>query len=222
MGKIKLITAVDAKNGFFISFESGEFGGKSTQARLLAERLQKQGYEVKVTREPGGIEFCEKVRNLLLHDKSRRADLSDLFLFEAARATFVQEVVKPILEQGVIVIADRFSDSSTAYQGYASGIDVDLIKRLNEIATAGINPDLTFVIDINAEQALKAAERERVLDNFEKRGTDFHKRVNEGYRQIARDNPKRCVVIPYKEGDIDGMHGEIYRIAMQRISSKSL
>ncbi len=165
--------------GAFIVFEGGEGAGKSTQVEALARRLSREGYEVVSTHEPGGTPLGEDVRSWL----KTRTDLTpttELLLFAAARAQLVENVIAPALHSGKIVICDRFTASTIAYQGYGRGLDMELIGRLNQAATGGLQPDLTVFLDVPVEVGL-ARKKGSGFDTFEAEAIEFHLRVRDGY-----------------------------------------
>lgn len=178
----------------FLTFEGIDGCGKSTQLELLRARLEAEGRSVLVTREPGGTELANHIRGILLDSEHRPDSRAELLLFGAARAQHVAEVIRPALEQGHVVLSDRFTDSSLAYQGGGLGLDQDFIRQMNDFATAGLAPDLTFLLDINpAVGALRRrAQRE---DNIEARGLAFQAAVREAYLAIAAAEPERVVMI---------------------------
>jgi len=175
----------------FISFEGIDKSGKTTQINLLAEFLLDKGYQVVLTKEPGGTVPGEKIKKIILED-CQITPLTELFLYLADRSQHVEEVIKPALKKKKIVISDRFADASLAYQGYGRGISIDLIKELNHNATGGILPDITFLLDLAPEKALLRAKGG---DRIEREKLSFHKRVREGYLEIARSNPQRIKII---------------------------
>lgn len=185
----------------FISFEGIEGSGKSTQISLLAEYLSKQGLPFISTREPGGSDIGKEIRKLLLSTKnSEITSRTELLLYAADRAQHVEQVIKPALADGKIVLCDRFSDATIAYQGYARGLDLELIHSLNLLATEGIKPDTTYLIDcplkISIKRALKRGEAEGSDEmRFEQEALSFHSKVLEGYKEIARSEPERVAVI---------------------------
>ncbi len=205
--------------GYFISFEGGEGTGKTTQLEILTKKLQSDGFEVVQTREPGGTELGEKIRVILMDLSKKLPNMTRLLLFAVARRENVETVIKPGLAAGKIVIADRYIDSTIAYQYGGSRLPIERIKKLNRSATQGILPDLTFVLDINPWKGLEKSLKVR-RDAFNMREIDFHQRVNSMYLDIARQDTKRCAIMPYKEGDIEGMADEIYRVAKTRIWEK--
>jgi dTMP kinase len=181
----------------FITFEGVEGSGKSTQAKLLAAWLKARGHRVAVTREPGGPGISEKIRKILLDARNHRMDsLAELLLLEASRAQHVAEVIAPALNQGQVVICDRFADSSTAYQGYGRKMDRGLVDRLNRIATGGVWPELTLVIDLPVDVGFKrAAGRKRSFDRMESQERQFHLRVRSGFKALAHDEPARVKLL---------------------------
>ncbi|MBI5970471.1 MAG: dTMP kinase [Deltaproteobacteria bacterium] len=197
----------------FITFEGVEGCGKSTQVELLKGYLEKKGFKVLLVREPGGTRLGEKVRAILLNSEGDgMAPLTELFLYEACRAELVEKVIAPALKRGVFVICDRFVDSTVAYQGFGRGLKTD-IPLLNKLASNGLTPDVTFLLDLDPEIGLKRA-RKRISktalkeDRFEKESLDFHKRVRKGFLKIAADTPKRVRVIS-GDGGIPLIHNAI-------------
>jgi dTMP kinase len=188
----------EARAGVFITFEGVEGCGKSTQARLFAQRLSAMGAPVRVLREPGGTQVGEAIRSILLDPANAGLDArAELLLYEASRAQLVAEVIEPALEAGEVVICDRFLDSTTAYQGYARGIPLDEVKRLNDAAAGGLVPDLTIVVDLDPALGLERACRDSAgADRLEAEEIAFHERVREGFLAVARDEPQRVVVVP--------------------------
>ena len=182
----------------FITFEGSEGSGKSTQAERLATVLQRCGVPCILTREPGGTPIGESLRELLQfapHNASMAPE-TELLLFEASRSQLVREVIKPALERGRCVIADRFFDSTTVYQGAARKLDREMIERLNGFAVSDCVPDITFVLDVDAATAESRMRHEpRKADRMEQQPTEFYERVREGYRQLAAREPGRIVLI---------------------------
>jgi dTMP kinase len=182
----------------FITFEGSEGSGKSTQADRLAAHLQRCGVPYVLTREPGGTSIGESIRDLLQfapHNSNMTAE-TELLLFEASRSQLVREVIKPALERGMCVIADRFFDSTTVYQGAARKLDREIIERLHAFAVGDCVPDITFVLDVDAATAESRMQHEpRKADRMEQQPADFYERVREGYRELARHEPKRIVLI---------------------------
>lgn len=184
--------ALGPGRGFFITLEGGEGAGKSTVARALAARLKEEGYEVCLTQEPGGTELGRAIEGLL-EGTQAPAPLAELLLFAADRAQHVVEVIAPALAAGRVVVCDRFADSTLAYQGYGRGLDLDLVRRLNEAATGGLRPDLTLLLDLPPEVGL-AREGEQ-LDVTGREPLAFHERVREGFLALAKAEPELFVVI---------------------------
>ncbi|MBU4346378.1 MAG: dTMP kinase [Candidatus Omnitrophica bacterium] len=182
------------KKGIFITFEGSEGCGKSTQSRLLYGYLKRKGHSVIYLREPGGTKISEKIRKVLLDpDNKSMSAIAETFLYMAARAQVVSEVIRPALEKGRIVICDRFLDSTLAYQGYGLGIDIRSIKLMGDFVTGNIKPDLTIFLDLPVKKGLKVCGR--VKDRIEKRPLDYHMRVRRGYLRLAAFQPRRIKVI---------------------------
>jgi dTMP kinase len=183
-------------NGFFITLEGVEGSGKTTQTALVAEALRAAGHRVTVTREPGGTRAGEAIRAIFLDPAVSLHAAAELLLVLADRAQHVREKLKPALAAGEIVLSDRYSDSTVAYQGYGRGLDLKLLDELNRLATDGTHPDLTIVLDLAVETGLERT-RARVRgdvrgpDRFEGEQVEFHRRVREGFLTIARDQPGR-------------------------------
>ncbi len=184
------------KKGIFISFEGIEGTGKTTQARLLSERLVEKGYEVILTQEPGGTVIGNRIREiLLLPEHKEMSYMTELLLYNAARAQHLSEKIIPALNQGKVVITDRFTDSTVAYQGYGRGIDIQLIMSINNIATGGIKPHLTILFDLDVEVGLKRNRGINKVDRLELEDIEFHKKVREGYLKIAEAEPDRIKTV---------------------------
>jgi dTMP kinase len=191
----------------FITFEGVEGSGKTTQIQRLKKYFTQKGIPCKVTREPGGCPIGEKVRKILLNpDHREMVPTSELLLYEAARAQHVKEVIKPFLKKGGVVLCDRFSDATIAYQGYGRRIDLKWIERLNYLSSQGIKPDVTFLLDCPSDVGLKRAlKRNRTLkqereERFEREEIQFHRRVRKGYLAIAKKEPYRVKLIDTREG----------------------
>lgn len=174
------------KKGILITFEGPDGSGKTTQIEMLKEYLNNKGYEIVFTREPGGTMIGEKIRNIILdNDNSEMSPMCEALLYAASRAQLVHEVIKPALEVGKIVIADRFVESSIVYQGIGRNLGIDPIRMINNAATDGLKPDVTFMLTIPYEEGLRRKSKQRTLDRLENSGGDFHKRVFEGYMQLV-------------------------------------
>lgn len=204
------------KRGKFITIEGVEGSGKTTQSALLCDYLSTRGIKVVKTREPGGTQVGEKIREILLSPTNCAITAtSELLLFLAARAQQVAEVIVPALENGKWVVCDRFCDATLAYQAHARGIESEAVGRLNEIATEGLKPDLTILLDLDVETGIRravAAKREfkesENGDRMEKENGEFHGRVRQGYLQLAKREPGRIKVIPVT-GSIEDVHETI-------------
>ncbi len=182
--------------GYFITFEGIEGAGKSTQSVMLHNYLIEKNKNVILTKEPGGTETGKKIRQILLsHSDEIFPPLAELFLYEADRNFHIHNLIKPKIDQGYTVICDRFTDSTLAYQGYARGLDIDFVKEINSIASEGIKPDITFLIDIPVEEGLKRIQKIREKDRIEKEEIDFHKKLREGFLKIAEEERDRIVVL---------------------------
>jgi dTMP kinase len=204
----------------FITFEGSEGSGKSTQADGLAARLQRCGLPYILTREPGGTPIGESIRDLLQFapHNSNMTPETELLLFEASRSQLVYEVIKPALERGTCVIADRFFDSTTVYQGAARKLDREIIDRLNVFAVGDCVPDITFVLDVDAATAESRMQRKpRKADRMEQQSAEFYKRVREGYRELATHEPKRIVMID-GSSDVDEVEKQIWKTLCSRFS----
>lgn len=186
--------ANETRAGLFITIEGGEGVGKSTQMRLLAERLVALGIPVLTTREPGGTAVGDRVRELLLDPASVIAPVTELLLYEASRAELVAQVIGPALQRGESVVCDRFFDSTTAYQAYGRGLDLETVRTLNLAATSGLVPDVTILLDMELDEAMERATREGA-DRIESASRDFHERVIAGFRALAGSEPGRWIVV---------------------------
>ena len=181
------------KKGLFITLEGADGCGKTTQLNLLKEYLTSRGYEIVVTREPGGKGLGEKLREILLNYDGEVSDRCEAFLYLADRAQNIDTIIKPAINSGKIVLCDRHTDSSVAYQGYGREQNIDNINMLNELAVNGVHPDLTIVFDIDTETSMARVGAEK--DRLESAGIEFHKRVRNGYLEIAKKNPQRIKVV---------------------------
>lgn len=185
------------QTGFLITFEGGEGGGKTTQIPLIAQRLQAVGREVLTLREPGGTKISEQIREVVLSAKNTgMADTTEVLLFQAARAQIYDELVLPALKAGQVVLMDRSRDSSVVYQGMVRGFGKDLIEQLNTISTQKTYPNLTFLLDLDAQEGLRRRFETNEADRIEKEGMPFHEQVRQGYLELAQaDQSGRWVVI---------------------------
>ncbi len=181
--------------GKLISFEGIDGVGKSTQIKLLQRHLEDLGKDVTLLREPGSTKFGEMVRKILLETDQPGEMISDqtkFLLFSAARAELVHKTINPMVEDGSIVLLDRYTDSSLAYQGYGSGVDIDFITKINDEVTGGLYPDLTILLDMDTKQALN---RVSDADSFERKGLEYFHRVHDGYLSLAEENSDRIKVV---------------------------
>ena len=194
------------EKGLFITFEGADGCGKTTQMNLLAEYLKNQGREVVLTREPGGKGLGEKIREILLNYDGEVSDRCESFLFLADRAQNIDTIVNPAVDAGKIVLCDRHTDSSVAYQGYGRGLNIERINMLNNLATNGKKPDITFVFDIDTETSMKRVGKEK--DRMESAGFEFHTKVRNGYLEIAKKEPERIKVIDASKS-IEEIHQEV-------------
>ena len=184
-------------NGFFITFEGGEGSGKTTQSELLYNNLKQKGLNVTRTREPGGTILAESIREILLKgEKDKMSSLTELYLFAAARRDHIDNVIAPSLKNNEIVICDRFIDSTTAYQGYAGNIDLNLINSINNFTIGSIIPNITYIFDIDPNIGLKRSINTTSDEiRFEEKDIGYHKKIRSGFLEIAKNNSDRCIVI---------------------------
>lgn len=210
------------QRGKFITFEGSEGCGKSTQIRLYVDWLRARGCEVLLTREPGGTAVGEKIRHLLQHDPEVEAlcPESELLLFAASRAQLVRERIRPALESGLWVVADRFLDSSTVYQGVARGLDGKTVQRINDFVVGGTRPDLTLLLDLDAAtghaRAVAASGEDR--DRMEDQPLAFFEAVRQGYLELAAAEPDRIAVID-AAASVDEVFAEVVRLSEERLLS---
>lgn len=199
----------------FITFEGGEGSGKSTQIRRLATRLQERGCELLVTREPGGTPEAEAIRSLLVSgDVARWTPQSEALLNYAAREQHLEQVIRPALAAGKVVLCDRFMDSTRAYQGYAGGVDLAFIDALERAIVASTRPGLTLVFDLDPTIGLaRARSRGDAVaeDRYERKGLAFHQRLREGFLDILRREPKRCRLVDAAQ-DVDAVTEDVWSI----------
>ncbi|MDX2144201.1 MAG: dTMP kinase [Rhodospirillaceae bacterium] len=212
--------------GFFITFEGGEGGGKSTQAKRLAAVLQEKGHQVLLTREPGGSPGAEAIRQLLLTgDVARWDGMTEVLLHYAARRDHVVNTVKPAMAQGKIVISDRFADSTMAYQGYGHGVGREAIKELHHAVLGDFQPDLTLILDLPVDAGLKRAmarpdmAKSAAEDRYERMGQAFHERLRQGFLEIGKAHPQRCRVIDASRS-IDAIAADVARATLQALEKR--
>ncbi len=195
----------------FITFEGGEGSGKSTQIKKLSELLSQKNISHLLTREPGGTEIGKEIRQILLHQKNHTlSPTAELMLYAADRAQHVEGVIRPALNAGKMVLCDRFTDATVAYQGFGRKLDLKLIEQLNEIATQGVKPNLTFLLDIPVDVGLSRARKRLAQENshegrLEAEAVEFHERVRKGYLEMAKQESKRFVIIDATK-DVETIH----------------
>ena len=199
----------------FITFEGCEGTGKSTQAKLLKDFLEKHGRQVFLTREPGGTELGKRFRQIILDPENRMLETrAELFLYFADRAQHVSEIISPALAKGMTVISDRYFDATFAYQGGGRGLDLETLRSINRFACAGLIPDITILLDIDAETGLKRAKRTAkdfaagAGDRMEQQSIEFHERVRNAYLNLAKEESSRFIVID-ATGSVDEVHAKI-------------
>ena len=206
------------RKGIFITFEGVEGCGKSTQSRLLYDYLKRRGYDCIHTREPGGTKAGEMIRRILLHSKGvELSDMTELLLFEANRSQIVEELIQPSLRNKQIVICDRFSDATLSYQGYGGRVPLKAARAIDRIATNGLKPLLTILLDIDTITGLRRARR-KGIDRMEAKDIIYHKRVRAGYLELAKEEPRRIKVIKVS-GDISDVQSAVrneVEIVLQR------
>ena len=209
------------KPNFFITFEGGEGAGKSTQARLLAAFLEKQGASCLLTREPGGSPGAEEIRNLVVKGTVGRWDvMTEALLMFAARRDHLVNTVWPALKEGKTVICDRFADSTMAYQGFGyadKGLGQAAVEQLYQIVVGSFKPDLTIILDMPVESGIeRALKRDANANRYEKMGLDFHRNLRRAFLEIEKKEPGRCVVID-ASGSIDEIHAKIVSVVQKRL-----
>ncbi len=214
--------------GLFITFEGIEGSGKTTQATLLVEYLKSKNIPVLYTREPGGTPIGDQIRKVLLNTENHRmTGLTELLLYGASRAQHVEQLIRPNLEKGVMVVCDRYTDATLAYQWAGRGLDRKAVEIVNQLATSGLYPDLTILLDVPVELGLERAKNRNLKLNlqnregrFEEESLSFHHRVREGYRKLADSEPGRIYLIDGAK-DIPTIHEEIKKIVLARRTDKN-
>ncbi|MCE9507173.1 MAG: dTMP kinase [Alphaproteobacteria bacterium] len=215
-----------AKKGIFITLEGGDGTGKSTQLKLLQQALSAAGIDALTTREPGGTDQAERIRNMLLQRDSGSFDpMTEALLLFAARREHLVNKIWPALEKGQWVISDRFADSTRAFQGYGMGLDMQVIESLYQLVAGKFQPDLTFIFDIDPEAGLNRSMKhlqvtsnttESTEDRYERMGLAFHQRLRVGFLEIAKKFPGRCVIIDATQ-DVDVVHRQVLKVVEQRL-----
>lgn len=200
--------------GLFITFEGIDGCGKTTQMGLLAKYLREKGLDVVITREPGSVGLGEKIREILLNYEGEVSSNCEAFLFLADRAQHIDMLVKPAIDAGKIVLCDRHTDSTIAYQGYGRGVDLDRIKMLNNLATSGVKPDLTFIFDLDVKTALERVGKSQ--DRMESAGLEFFEKTRKGYLEIGKEEPDRVKVINSNDS-IDNIFDQVKNIIGKEI-----
>lgn len=200
-------------SGLFITLEGIDFCGKSTQAKKLAAYLKRKGYRVLLVREPGGDKVAERIRRVLLnHENSGMTALTELLLYEAARSQVTERIIGPALKENKVVVCDRYADSTLAYQGYGRGLSKSTIVHLNHVATSGISPDLTILLDVPITVSAKRRRLEgRKKDRLEREKREFHQRIREGFLKIAEGNRERIRILD-GTGDVDQTWREVKKL----------
>ncbi len=199
------------KKGLFITIEGPDGSGKTTHSKLLVEYLRKKGYDVVHTREPGGTSLAEFLRKVILDPDLKITPLTELLLYSASRVQHTIELIKPSIEKGKIVVCERYTLATVAYQGYGRGISKKVIEQLNKISTGGLSPNLTIVLDVSVDEGLRRIKKERKKDRLEKENIEFHKRVRNGYLELAKSSPKKIKVVKSSD-NIDITHRRIIKI----------
>lgn len=214
-------------NGLFITFEGLDKAGKTTQIARLAARLEQRGYTVTSTREPGGTPLCEEIRQLLMKKQSEKlVDEAELLLFSASRAQLLRERIWPELAAGHVVLCDRFADSTTAYQGYARGMDLEFIRHLNAYAIGNRWPDLTLFLDLTVDESFRRLGKvldttKAEVDRFEIESRRFYEQVRKGFQELAAGHPERIVTLDAAQ-TVDALDEQIWKIVQKRLLRTSL
>ena len=206
---------------FFISIEGFDGTGKSTQSKLLKDGLEKENIKSIIVREPGSTNFSEKIRNII-KENTEIEIMTELLLFQTSRSELVSKVIKPNLMKGKVVITDRYTDSSIAYQGYGGGIDIDLVENLNKISTSDLSPDLTFLLDMNVKDSLERTiqrnnQKDEQIDKFENKNFEFHEKVKMGFNEIMKKNKDRVIKIDASK-EIEVISKKILNITLEKIN----
>ncbi|MGD9682412.1 MAG: dTMP kinase [Candidatus Obscuribacterales bacterium] len=204
--------------GSFVTLEGPEGAGKTTQVKLLAKELDGLGIKHVVTRDPGGTPLGRKIRRILLSNENTVVPMAELLLYQADRAQHVEELIRPSLEDGCIVLCDRYTDSTVAYQGYGRSIDLALIDQLNQMSTGGLRPDLTILFDIESGDGLSRLHPGG-HDRMEKEAIDFHHRVRDGYHKLAEAEPERWRILDASKA-LSVVQNEFRRILVESLGNK--
>lgn len=211
------------RTSLFITLEGGEGSGKTSQINRLAQTLTDAGYRVVTSREPGGTAEGESIRDLLVQrDGGNWTPMAEVLLLNAARSMHISEVIKPALDKGKVVICDRFTDSTLAYQGHGRGMGLDKIKEIQNSVVGDVTPDLTFILDIDVKDGLERSQKrlagshgiDKTEDRFERMDIEFHEKLRKGFLEIAKKDPKRCHVIDAKQS-IDDISDQMSKITLE-------
>ena len=205
------------KKGLFITFEGADGSGKTTQLNKISEYLIEKGYDVVVTREPGALDIGQKIRNILLHHDGIVADRCEMFLFLADRAQHVETLIKPAIQEGKIVLCDRHTDSTIAYQGYGRGQDIQLLKELNKIAVNNTIPDMTLLFDVSTKTSQERVGKEQ--DRMESSGIEFFERVRDGYLELQKEMPNRIKIVDANK-TIEEVFENTKKLVLQQIKER--
>ncbi len=206
----------------FISFEGPDGSGKSSQIPDLAEKLQNEGYEVLLTREPGGTEIGDQVRKVLFDMRNNAMHpRSETLLFLASRAQLVEEVIRPALAEGKIVLSDRYADSTLAYQGYGHRADMEQLRNIVHYATGGLKPDLTLLLDVDPGEGLRRRDSGGDWNRLDDYDLDFHERVRTGYHELVADEPERWIVVDAAQEPAD-VAIDLHRIVLEQLKSQKV
>ncbi|WP_290779545.1 dTMP kinase [Exiguobacterium sp. UBA5002] len=206
--------------GTFITVEGPDGAGKTTQLQLLGDVLKEKGYNVMTTREPGGTRVGNEIRSLILNpDFEEMKEMTEILLYAASRAQHVEELIRPALEAGTIVLCDRFVDASLAYQGYGLGHPIDLVRKINDSATGGLAPDRTYLFDLTVKDSKKRMMDRGALDRIEQRDDAFRARVYDGFQQIAASDPERVQIVQANRS-IEAIHQDLVEDVITYLEEK--
>lgn len=203
------------KKGKFISIEGIDGGGKTTQIKFIEDKIRELGLPTLLTREPGSSPVSEQIRSIVLSTDTKISDKTELFLYLSARAELVESVINPALNSGKWVITDRFYDSTFAYQGFGRGLDIKEMKMANRVATGGLTPDITILLDISVKDGKSRASNRGEADRLEQNSLDFFEKVRNGFLTLAKDEPNRFIVVDASQ-DIDSVKSDILKELVDR------